>query len=78
MTPYLSLSRAARLYRIHAGTLGAAIRRGELPAVRLGKRKLLLRPGAIERWIDEHAITPSEADADVSEDVATARARGMR
>ena len=78
MTPYVSLSEAARLYRIHASTLGAAIRRGELRAARVGKRKLQIRPVDIERWIDCHMIAIDNNEPDVSTDVEAAQAQGMR
>ncbi len=76
--PYLSLSEAARAYRIHASTLSGAIRRGELRAARPGRRKLKIRPVDVADWIDRHAVELVDDDPEVADDVTAARARGMR
>ena len=44
---------------LHRQTLAAAIRRGELPAVRLG-RKVLIPSAAIERFLDDGEAKLSE------------------
>ena len=54
-----SVSEAAAMLGLHRQTLAAAIRRGELPAVRLG-RKVLIPSAAIERFLDEGSFECSE------------------
>jgi excisionase family DNA binding protein len=46
-----SVSEAAEMLGLHRQTVAAAIRRGDLPAVRLG-RKVLVPRAALDRFLD--------------------------
>jgi excisionase family DNA binding protein len=48
-----------RALGIDRRTVSAAIRAGELPAARLGSRRLLILATDIETWLRRHAIQPT-------------------
>lgn len=49
----VSIPRAAAMVDVCSKTIYRAIRRGELPSVRLGGRRLI-RPADLTAWIDVH------------------------
>jgi len=63
-----TLRAASRAYGISRWTLAAAIRRGELPAARLGTHRLTILASDIESFLRRHAVRPtSHAEAVVEE-----------
>ena len=56
-----SVSEVAVMLGLHRQTLAAAIRRGELPSVRIG-RKVLVPSEALDRLLCVGAASPPEAD----------------
>lgn len=57
-----SIRSANRAYGIDRGTLAAAIHRGELPASRLGKRRLIILDDHLRAWIAAHRVLPASIE----------------
>ena len=47
----LTAEDVGRRFRVHPRTILAAARRGDLPAVRLGRRTVRFRPADVERYV---------------------------
>jgi len=66
-----SLRQASRRYSVARDTLAAAVRRGDLPASRLGRRRLLILDDDLRDWLARHRVRPQT----VAERVEAALAR---
>ena len=55
-----TLRGASRAYGLARATLTAAIRRGELPAARIGQRRLVILASDVEAFLRRHAIRPTQ------------------
>jgi len=71
----LSARGVEREYQIGRDRVIAAVRAGELPAARLGARRILILRTDLERWIRAHTIRPT-TDARVRVDEVLAREAG--
>ena len=69
-----SVREAARACGLSRDALRAAIRAGELPAARIGSRRLVVLASDLEAWIRRHTISPS-ADAHAVVEQVLARER---
>jgi len=54
-----TLRGASRRYSVARDTLAAAVRRGDLPASRLGQRRLLILDDDLRAWLRAHRVRPS-------------------
>lgn len=61
----LSIRGAARLYGVSHVTVRAAIAANELPAARIGRRRLLILRTDLDAWIRKHQLRPSTDDVAV-------------
>jgi excisionase family DNA binding protein len=59
--PLLTVNEVADQLRVSTMTIYRLIRRGELPAVQVG-RNYRVRASAIERYLDAHVVDPSAID----------------
>jgi excisionase family DNA binding protein len=62
---WITISAAAKAFRLSPRTLRAAVRRGELAASRPGKRRTYTTVSDVEAWLRRQTVppTPSEARA---------------
>lgn len=58
----LSMREAADAYGIDRHRLQQAIAAGELPAARLGRRRLRIRVADLDAWLDRYRVTPEPAE----------------
>ncbi len=59
---YLTLEDATSILPVAAITLRRAIKAGELPAYRFGRR-LLIRPSDLDVWIESRRVDPAATSA---------------
>ena len=55
----LTARQSAVVYSLSKTTIRDAIRAGELPAFRIGKRRLLILRQDLEQWLRKHQVRPS-------------------
>ena len=55
----LTLRGVERALGLDRRTISAAIKSGELPATRIGKRNLLILRSDVESWLRRHALCPN-------------------
>jgi len=60
-----SLRQASRRYGVARDTLAAAIRAGELPASRPGRRRLVILDDDLRAWLARHRVRPQTVAARV-------------
>lgn len=59
LEPLLSIREAAALLGVSPQTAGRLVHAGELAAVRVGKRRLLVSPSSLREFIDRRSGTRS-------------------
>lgn len=55
---YITLEEATTILPVAAITLRRAIKAGDLPAYRIGRR-LLIKPSEFDTWIESRKVTPT-------------------
>lgn len=61
------MAEVAQLLKLNEQTIRNMIDRGELPAVRVGQRRLRIRQSALDAFLAEGETATQEAEADPSE-----------
>lgn len=63
MEELLTLKQAAKTLRVSLTHARGMVRRGELPASRIGKRVLRIAPGAVREYLATHPARPCHSEA---------------
>lgn len=58
----LSVREVARMLRVNVKVVYDAIRRGEIPARRIGRRRIVIPKTQLLEWLAQGRVSPSEED----------------